>query len=63
MDANLTSFNSLNFSCILFFRKMMNRVAAQNARDRRKNYVEDLEKRVALLEQQVFILQVCSLLL
>ena len=31
----------------------MNRVAAQNARDRRKNYVEDLEKRVALLEQQV----------
>jgi len=42
---------------------MMNRVAAQNARDRRKNYVEDLEKRVALLEQQVFIQQVCSLLL
>lgn len=41
----------------------MNRVAAQNARDRRKNYVEDLEKRVALLEQQVFIQQVCSLLL
>lgn len=42
---------------------MMNRVAAQNARDRRKNYVEDLEKRVALLEQQVFIQQVCLLLL
>lgn len=40
----------------------MNRVAAQNARDRRKNYVEDLEKRVALLEQQVFIM-VCSLML
>ena len=30
----------------------MNRVAAQNARDRRKNYIEDLEKKVALLEKQ-----------
>ena len=40
----------------------MNRVAAQNARDRRKNYVEDLERRVALLEQQVFNI-VCSLML
>lgn len=30
----------------------MNRIAAQNARDRRKNYIEDLEKKVALLEKQ-----------
>ena len=32
---------------------MMNRVAAQNARDRKKNYIESLEKKVALLENQV----------
>lgn len=31
----------------------MNRVAAQNARDRRKNYLESLEMKVAQLEQQV----------
>jgi hypothetical protein len=31
----------------------MNRIAAQNARDRRKNYVEDLERRVAELEAKV----------
>ena len=54
MPTSLTNINYLNFSRIYnFLRKMMNRVAAQNARDRRKNYVEDLEKRVALLEQQV----------
>lgn len=32
----------------------MNRVAAQNARDRKKVYVEDLEKRVAMLEDKVY---------
>lgn len=31
----------------------MNRVAAQNARDRKKNYLENLEKRLALLEEEV----------
>ena len=36
-----------------FYRKMMNRVAAQNARDRKKVYVEDLEKKVAMLENKV----------
>lgn len=40
------------------YRKMNNRVAAQNARDRRKHYLEDLERKVALLEEQV--LSTCS---
>ena len=30
----------------------MNRVAAQSARDRKKSYIDDLEKKVAILEQQ-----------
>ncbi len=32
---------------------MTNRVAAQNARDRRKQYVEELESKIALLESKV----------
>lgn len=46
----------------------MNRVSAQNARDRKKAYVEDLERKIALLEEKVrkvvsFILlySVCTL--
>ncbi len=31
----------------------MNRVSAQNARDRKKAYIEDLEKQIALLEEKV----------
>lgn len=31
----------------------MNRIAAQNARDRKKSYVVDLERRVAELEAKV----------
>jgi len=36
---------------------MMNRVSAQNARDRKKAYVEDLERKIALLEEKVRILR------
>ena len=32
----------------------MNRVSAQNARDRKKAYVDDLEKKIALLEEKVW---------
>lgn len=38
---------------MLSCRKMMNRVSAQNARDRRKVYVEDLENKISLLEHKV----------
>lgn len=31
----------------------MNRVSAQNARDRKRVYVEDLERKIALLEEKV----------
>ena len=31
----------------------MNRIAAQNARDRKKNYLNSLEKKLALLEEEV----------
>lgn len=40
---------------ILYTRKMMNRVSAQSARDRKKMYVENLEKKVALLEETVSV--------
>ena len=33
----------------------MNRIAAQNARDRKKVYVDDLERRVAELEAKVCV--------
>lgn len=31
----------------------MNRVSAQSARDRKKAYIEDLERQIALLEEKV----------
>ena len=41
---------------VVYTRKMMNRVSAQSARDRKKMYVEDLEKKVLLLEEKVSII-------
>lgn len=38
---------------LVLHRKLMNRVAAQNARDRKRLYLESLEKKVADLEAQV----------
>ena len=37
----------------VYYRKLKNRMSAQQARDRKKQYVEDLEKRVAQLEKEV----------
>lgn len=37
------------------FRKLMNRIAAQNARDRKKSYVVDLERKLAELEAKVCV--------
>ena len=43
-------------------RRKMNRMAAQNARDRKKEYVEDLEKKLAELERMVCSHFFCSML-
>lgn len=41
-------------------RKMMNRVAAQNARDKKKSYLESLEKKMEELEEEVRCLSGCG---
>ena len=33
----------------------MNRVAAQNARDKRKRYIEELERRLVVMEAKVCV--------
>ncbi len=36
-----------------YCRRKMNRIAAQNARDRRKDHMESIEQKLAVLEKQV----------
>ena len=43
----------MGFSLQLRFRKLKNRMSAQQARDRKKLYVSELEERVAQLEKEV----------
>lgn len=53
------------YNTILYYydlpRKMMNRIAAQNARDRKKNYLDSLEKKLALLEEEVACIKIVKI--